>query len=117
MQFRQAIARADALRPNMIDEAAKAEWLYQLECEIADMMKVKMTSNPWLSGGKDAELLMPAPHDGIYVLHLCAMIDNAQQETALYANDMTMANSAIATAKAWWRRSNRPAIGERFKVM
>lgn len=117
MQFRQAIAQADALRPNMIDEPIKAEWLYQLECEFAEMMKVKLPSNPWLNGGEDSKLLMPSPHDRAYVLYLCAMIDNAQQETALYANDMEMANSAISAAKAWWRRNNRPAGGERFGVM
>ena len=89
----------------------------ELEGEFAEMMGVKVPDNAWLQGGDDVELLMSHPHDGVYALYLCAMIDNANQETALYANDMTVANEAIAAAKAWWRRHNAPPSNKRFKVM
>ena len=106
MKLKQAIAQADSLRPNLIPDETKAAWVYGLEGEIAEMMRVEPPENVWPVSDDAAPLLMPYPHDGIYTLYLCAMIDNANEESALYANDMTVANAAITQAKAWWWRQN-----------
>lgn len=57
---------------------------------------------------EDWQLLLPAPHEKVYVLQLVAEIDFYNQETDLYANDRAMFNEAWAEAQAWWRRENRP---------
>lgn len=106
MFLKEVIANADELRPNSIRDELKSDWVYELESEIAEMMEIKFpVRNPW---PQDALLLMPKPYDSIYCYYLCARIAQANEETTLYANDMVIANSAIADAKAWWRRNHIP---------
>lgn len=114
MNIKKCIAMADELRPNTIPDETKAGYLYKLEAEIAEMMGEEVPENTW---PEDREMLMPAPHDDIYHLYLCAMIDSANQETNLYANDMQMANAAIKDAKAWWRRRNDPKSRANWRTM
>lgn len=105
MKLLEAIIEADGLRPNDIPDSVKAGWLTSLEGEFAEMMEVEIPKNTF---PEDRELLMPPPHDGLYPLYLAAMIDSANEETSLYANDMELANEAIGRAKACFRRHNRP---------
>lgn len=94
------------MRPNAIEEAEKARWVLGLEADIAETWERPL---PYDEDTYDPEyeLIVPFPKDECYPLYLCAMIDNAQEETTLYANDMTLANAAVAEAKAWYRRHNR----------
>ena len=110
MKLLDAIAMADKLRPNALENDIKARWLYELEGEIAELMDVEISPNPYPKDSEE-ELLMPYPKDNIYSLYLCAMIDNALEDTQLYMNDMIVANNAIAEAKAWWRRHHRKKSG------
>lgn len=103
MTLLKAIAGANALRPNMIDDSLKADWIYELESEVAELMDVEL---PEMDFPNDCELLMPKPHDNIYHLYVCAMIDFYLEDTTLYVNDMTIANSAKKSAFSWWRRHN-----------
>lgn len=119
MKLKKAISRADAARPNMISEETKVAWIYELECDFAELMNLPTPVNAWSKGGEDVDLLMPFPHDNVYELYVCAMIDNFNQESALYANDLVVANAAIDSAKAWWRRHNMPVQAKHnyWKVM
>ena len=103
MNLLKAIARADSVRPNAIDNDLKADWIMELEAEIAECMYAELTENTFPN---DMELLMPYPHDNIYYLFLCAKIDFAMEDTESYVNDMAAANQAIDEAKKWWRRHN-----------
>ncbi len=105
MKLLQAIGQADELRPNDIPQGQKAQWLFTLEGEFAEMMGTTAPENCF---PEDKELLLPYPYDDAYELYLAAMIDNANQETTLYANDMAMANSAIERARSYYIRQNRP---------
>ena len=105
MTLLTAIARANELRPNAIRDEIKADWVQNLEGDVAEMMELPA---PTFNFPDDAELLMPAPHEYIYVYYLCALIAQANEESTLYANDMTVAQSAISEARAWWRRHHRP---------
>jgi len=102
MKVKEAIKKADFLRPNAINEETKAEWVVKFDGEIAELMSVPVPELHW---PEDQELLMPFPKDEIYPLYLMARIDLANEETALYQNDMIVANQAITEAKAWWYRS------------
>lgn len=101
MTLRKAIAGANKLRPNAIDDSLKADWIWELESEVAELMDTEL---PEMNYPEDQELLMPSPHDNIYHLYVCAMIDFYLEDTQLYINDMTMANSAKDSAFRWWRR-------------
>ena len=105
MTVRQAIAQANTLRPNTLSDEIKSEWLNRVDGEMAQMMGKTPPQNKW---PEDAPLLMPHPHDELYVLYLCARIDYYNQETTEYQNDMESYNQAVANARAWWRRENKP---------
>ena len=113
MYVKNCITQADAIRPNVLPDEIKVGYLWKLESEIAEMMRIDLPENIW---PEDQELLMPAPHDDIYSLYLCAMIDSANQETSLYANDIELANAAIKDAKAWYRRRIRVDSTQNWRV-
>lgn len=114
MKLFEAIKKADLLRENMIPEEIKAEWIYSLECEFAEVMGEPFSGN---SFPMEKELLMPFPYDEAYYLYLAAMIDNANQDVELYENDKTLANAAVARAKAWYRREHRPDFRGNWRVL
>ena len=115
MTVREAIAAADLLRPNTLADEQKARFGYELDCDIAELQGVKQPSFVWPE--TDAELLMEQPHDSIYPLYLAAKIDYYNQESAMYANDMAIFNSAYDEARAWWRRHNVPVRKGNWRVM
>ncbi len=140
MKISEAITGADALRHNTMTDEQKVDYLRRLDGDIADMMHLRRRRK--LAGAEleqkpereeaqeqprrwpfdctwpedDATLLMPFPHDEVYVLYLVAMLDLYQQETALYANDMQVFNQAMDEARGWWIRNHRPKDGSYLKV-
>ncbi len=114
MRLKEAIKRADALRPNVISEEQKAAWIYELEGKLAEMRHAPPPIKTWPN---DAPLAIPPPCDNVYELYLCAMICFANQETAQYANDMAVFNAAVSEARAWWRRHHRPHQVGNWRVM
>lgn len=115
MKVSEAITQANKLRLNTLDDEPKAKWLYALDCDMAEMMGVPDPVFVWPA--EDAELLMPAPHDDIYVLYLVAQVDFYNQESALYANDVALYNAAYDDARAWYRRHHVPASKGNWRVM
>jgi len=109
-----AIQQADELRPNDLPEERKAAWLCSLEADFADVMGVDTPENHY---PEDRTLLMPFPYDDAYVPYLAAMIDLANQDTALYANDKAVADEAAKRARARWRREHRPKSPGNWRVM
>lgn len=115
MTLWQAIAEADALRPNTWGGEQKAAWIEELEAQFAENQQIRPKPHAWPD---DKELLMPSPVDQVYVYWLAAKIDWANLDTEQYAVDMAMYNEAYKTAIAWWRRHNIPIItatGARWK--
>ena len=115
MKISEAIVQADTMRPNAIDEEQKVRWLYELDCEVAEMCEVDKPVYEWPE--QDNVLIMEAPQDKIYPLFLMAKIDYYNQESAIYENDMTVFNAAYADVMAWWRRHHRKECKGNWKVM
>ena len=113
MKTNDAIVKADNLRLNTLDDEQKARWIYELDCEIAEMMEIEAPE--WVFP-TDRELLMPAEHADLYVKYLVAMIDYYNGEGELYVNDITIYNDAMKKARAWWIRHNRPASAGKWRV-
>lgn len=103
MKLLEAIAKADNFRLNTIDEEIKAKWVYTVDCAAAEVMR---KDRPEESFPSDRELLMPSPHDEIYVYYLNAMIDYYNGEIELYRNDISVFESAMKQAGAWYQRSH-----------
>ena len=113
MTLLKAIARADSVRPNALDQELKADWVMELEAEVAECMDVEFPENTF---PKDMDLLMPFPYDNIYYLYLCAKIDLTMEDTQSYVNDQVVADNAIKVAKSWWRRGNKKQINQYIRA-
>ena len=114
MKVSEAIIKADAMRPNKAQNEDKARWLLRLEAEIAEMMGE--SAPVYDVGTMQRDLLLPFPHDDCYPLYLAAQIDaRANHDADLYTADKQMADDAISSAKAWYRRNNRPENSGQWK--
>lgn len=113
MHLKESIRRADALRPNTLPEAQKADWVYELEGRLAQTRHAPPPARLWPA---DSALAMPPPYDQVYERYLCAMIDLANEDTALYANDMVLFEGTYAAATAWWRRTHPPEPAGKWRV-
>lgn len=114
MRVKEAIKRADALRPNTISEERKAGWVYELEGRLSETRHAPPPARVWPA---DSALSMPPPYDMVYERYLCAMIDLANEDTDLYANDQAMFESTYKDAIAWWRRTHWPGPARNWEVM
>ncbi len=106
MNVQEAIEKADAVRPNTVPDTLKAQWIYELEADLSEMLRIEEPPKNEYPD-YDPDLIMPEGHDGIYPLYLMAMIDNANEETALYANDFAVFNRAYVEARQWWVRTHK----------
>lgn len=114
MRLREVLKRADELRPNALSDDLKASYVLEVEAIICDMKQVDMPENKF---PQDQELLMEYPYDNIYELYLAAKIDFANEEYAMYSNDMTLYNDALSKARAWYRRNNNPNSKKNWRTM
>lgn len=115
MTLNTAIQRANELRLNTLTDEQKAAWVWDLDNQMGEMMKIPPRPNPWPEF-RDVELLMPAPHEEIYPLYLVCKIDYYNQEMGLYSNDRAIYDAAMREARAWWRRHHRPRRNRNWKV-
>lgn len=117
MKLYEAIENANIIRPNSIDDNRKAAWIFELECDFAEMMEVDTPENSYDLEHPDIELLMPEPKARCYELYLAAMIDHENQDMDMYNADLTLANASIDDARAWWRRNHRIKDRRNWRVM
>ena len=125
---------SDRIRPNTMPDEMKVELLRDLDGELSEMFAADAPPFPPVPEEEEEEeietwpeangwpetdpvLLMPFPHDGVYVKYLCAQIDLINMESDVYQNDMIVYNTAMADARAWWRRNHLPRRNHNWKVM
>ena len=113
MNITTAIAAADELRLNTVSDEQKTRWVHELDCRVAEVMGVE---EPEWEFPSDRELLMPCPHEDIYVTYLVAMIDHYNGENELYINDVTVFDKQYELACGWWIRRHRPAPSGNWRV-
>ena len=119
MNLIKVLDMANKVRPNAAHDDIKVQLLFQqLEGDVAEMLGVDPPEYEYdPSNPVDIELLMPFPYDDIYLWFLCSQIDIMNEETALYADDAAMFNSAWARAKAWYRRKTPTPRRKNWRVM
>jgi len=128
MTAKNAIAQANDMRLNTMPDDQKAALLRELDGELLEMFAGDWkpprppaeeepvepveevppwpVTNTWPE--EDPVLLLPFPHDGVYVKYLCAKIDAYNMESDLQQIDTVEYNAVMAAARAWWRRNHRP---------
>ena len=115
MTIIEAIHTIDALKPNGYTQEDKARWLSTLDHTIkAEVIDTHEGGEAVSFNGYDektdleAELLVPAPYDDVYLRWLEARIDYANGEYRKYNNSITMYNTAYAAYANYYNRTNMP---------
>lgn len=115
MKVGKAIERADSRKPNAFSEEEKLEWLAALEGRIAAeiflMAPAEVRSLLETEQDPEAELLVDAPFDDIYVLWLAARIDEANGEYNKYSNSLIFFNDHYGDFNNWFVSLYEPGQG------
>lgn len=94
MTVKEAIQRADALRPNPFSDQEKFQWLSELDGKIAREILKKEDFTPYAySGDGKKALLADNAYTDIYLFYLSAMIDFFSRDYGEYNNSMLLFNS------------------------
>lgn len=121
MTISEALTRADAVKPNTYSDEDKIRWLSTLDGFVKEhIIDTHEGGERVVFRGYDettsleTELLVPAPHDHIYIHWLEAQIDYANDEYDRYENTMDMYNTAYDNFKNYYNRTHMPK-GKKFK--
>lgn len=123
MKIIEAITRLDALKFNTYTQTDKVEWLSGLD----NMVKKHIIDTH--EGAEDViftgydestdlqtELLVPAPHDEMYLRWLEAQVDYHNGEYDKYNNAIIMFNTVYEAYQSYYTRTHLPLIrGRRFR--
>lgn len=115
MKIREAIEQTDRLKPNMYEQRDKIGWLSRLD----EMVKKNIIDTH--EGGEkitfagydentelDTQLLVPAPHDEMYLRWLEAQIEYANGEYGRYNNAVEMFQTVYDGYANQYNRTHTP---------
>lgn len=121
MKIIEAIEKVDALKPNDYSKEDKIGWLSTLDTSVKnEIINTHEGAEIYHFNGYgedtslDTELLVPAPHDVMYLRWLEAQIDYHNGEIGRYSNSMTMFNSAYSAYAREYNRKHMP-LSKSFK--
>lgn len=121
MTIMEAINHIDAVKPNGYSQVEKIKWLSTIDGMVkAEIIDTHEGGENVTFEGYDAntpltqELLIPHPHDDVYIKWLEAQIDYANGEYGKYNNSITMYNSAYSAFERYYNRTHMP-LGKKFK--
>ena len=127
MTIREAIGRADMLRPNALSQQTKVLWLRQLDAGLRrsvtalhepDDVEYDGLPAPGadLATDCEGELLAGEPDSALYIYWLTAQADLAEGEIARYAHSMQLYNAALADFTAHYKAAHRPLLRGQFRL-
>lgn len=100
-----ACEMASALRPNAFSRDILTAWVNEVEgiiqTEVLLRGRGEIITYDY-GENSNSEMLVPPPHDKLYYLYLCAMIDFANGEADRYQNSMAMFNAALDEYTVWY---------------
>lgn len=111
MKIMEAIAAADKLSNNMIDETIKKQWLSDLDGRIYYEIMHPMGASGDFSGyaadaSIDTELIVPYPYDALYITYLQKEIARHNSEIPKYENARILFNEQMEAFRRWWIRTH-----------
>ena len=122
MKIIEAINRLDALIFNTYTKSDKVEWLSRLDSMVKKHIidTHEGAENVIFAGYDDStdlntELLVPSPHDEMYLRWMEAQIDYHNGEYDKYNNAIIMFNTAYEAYQSFYTRNHLPVTrGRRF---
>jgi hypothetical protein len=121
MTIMEALYRIDEIKPNSCSQPEKIKWLSSLDGIIkseiidthedgADIVFKGYTED----SDPDTILLVPAPHDDVYLRWLEARIDYANGEYGKYNNSLTAFNDVYSLFARHYNRTHMPIQKGKF---
>lgn len=108
MTIQEAITRAKALTGDNKPDALLVRWLSEYDGKLALTLYHNDSPEPYDPiSDLNHDLLVPFPHDQVYVHYLEAMIYFANGEYDRVENARAMQNKALADYKAYVRRTGQ----------
>ena len=111
MKIRQAMETIKSLKPSQCSDEILLEWISRLDGMVWEDILRGYCEPPCLPYRMDAdmdrELLIPFPHDEIYVTWLGAKIDYINDELDRYNNAMMLYNAQLQAFADAFMRSRR----------
>ena len=104
----ELLAVADHIRPNDLEPTLKERWLREVEGMVH--AEIRGTCPEQLFSDGALALTVPVPYDRLYVWYLCAMIDIAQGDMALYETDLAVYNAAFHDYAKWVLRNGGRSV-------
>ncbi len=122
MTIIEAINRLDALKHNTYTQSDKVEWLSRLDGMVKKhIIDTHEADEELIFTGYDdttdlqTELLVPSPHDEMYLRWMEAQVDYHNGEYGKYNNSVAMFNTAYEAYQSFYTRNHLPvAKGGRF---
>lgn len=112
MTAAEAIARADALRPNEAGTDLKYAWLNEAEAEVIRHINRhegrQLEPISYTAETGSTQLVLDGEWDGLYVYKLMAEMDMANGEMDRYNNDAARFNQTMQEWKNAYRREHKP---------
>ena len=112
MTLKELIALADAVRPNGFTNELKTQWVNQAEGKVqTEIMLLRSEDSLQYDYETDegTPLLVPEPHDKLYLSYLMAMIDFANAQYGDYQNSSELFNSQFSEYARYYARLYAPA--------
>ena len=114
MTIMDAINRIDSLKPNRYEQGEKIKWLNTLDQRVmAEIITTHENNLEKEFTGYNEEtslntvLLVPSPHDDIYLYWMEAQIDYWNGEYGKYNNSIVMFNNAYDSYFNYYNRTNK----------
>ena len=121
MKITEAINKIDSLKHNTYSESDKVDWLSRLDSMVKRLIidTHEGAEDVTFTGYDDSpdhstELLVPPPHDEMYLRWMEAQIDYHNGEYNKYNNAILMFNSVFESYQNYYNRNHMPT-GKSFK--
>ena len=109
MTAENIIKSADKIRPNLINEATKLDWLYTIENKVAEhMTRYSQSEADTNELVLQSQMLLPLEYKDIYTYYIVCMIDLTNQDIAMYNNSCAYFNEMFTSWQKKWRREHLP---------
>lgn len=109
----RVVEYVDKVKPNAFTDEEKFQWIKTVEGRVA--REVIGDADEDCTDDADAELLVPAPYDGVYALYVMAQIDLLNREYDHYNNTVLSFTDLMDAFKSWYIQRFRPEGAKNFR--
>lgn len=111
----RVIEYVDKVKPNTLTDEEKYRWIRTVEGRVAREIIGDNERDCCVPDDADAELLVPAPYDGVYELYVMAQIDLLNREYDHYNNMVLAFTDLLDAYRQWYLQTNPPRGAKNFR--